>query len=1364
MLDFLKFEVEKQVTKGRILVSPDFKTYPKSSDLMIRGGDFYACWDEENSIWTTSEDRVFEMIDRELRTYISEKENSKDWLGFTPIAITMDSSKNGQVAKWHNYCKYDLRDNYHILDQKLVFLNDKPNKKNYASKTLSYPLEPCSIDNYEHLMSVIYSPEEREKIEWAIGSIVTGDSTKLQKFLVLYGSAGTGKSTVLNIIQKLFDGYWSSFNAKALGNRNDNFSLEPLKNHPLVAIQHDGDLSRIEDNTVLNSLVSHEMMPMNEKKKSIYETRFKCFLFMGTNRPVKITDSKSGILRRLIDVTPSGEKLSIGEYRRCMKGIDFELGGIACHCRDIYLADPNKYDDYIPLGMMEASNDFFNFMLDSYMVFAEQDGVSLKTAWTMYKNYVEEAKVPYPMQQMVFKEELKAYFNEVLKRFVMPDGTRVWNYYSGFKKDKFVQENIPKKKKDADIPVVNSFMDFKEQHSVLDDIYADCPAQYATKNETPSKAWDSVKTRLKDLNTSKLHYVRVPGNHIVIDFDIPDENGNKSFDLNREAASKWPETYAELSKSGQGIHLHYIYTGNVNKLNRIYEDHIEIKVFPEDLKSTLRRKLTKCNNVPIRTIGSGLPLKGEKKNVIDFKGFENEEHLRASIWKNLNKKIVDSTHQSVSLIYKDLEQAYNSGMVYDVTDMRHFVEQFAASSKNQSSNCIKMVKEMHFRSEEKTLPVLMPDERSDEDIDINELLKTFVVFDIEVSPDKWAICWKKYGKNQPVLDVTNPSPDMIDNFVQNALVGFNCRKYDNHILYAGKLGMPPQGIFNKSVEMIQQRKGFYGGAYNISKTDVYDYVTKKQSLKKWEIELKQPHKEWPHKWDEPVSDEDWPEMISYCKNDVLATEAVIDARIGDLVARIMQVAICKKLHGIENVTINDTTNTLSTKIIFGNESHPQNDFNYRDLSKPVPYTQWESYREKFGYDYKFRIFDKDGLPTYEEYTGQELPSGYSILPFFPGYEFKNGKSTYLGEEIGEGGRVYSEPGMYKDVDAEDVTSMHPTSIIQEVLFGPEYTKRFKELYDARIAIKQKDFERASTMLGGVLKPYLNDERASDVAQALKIVINSVYGLTSASFDNPFRDIRNADNIVAKRGALFMTLLKREVQKRGYSVVHIKTDCIKVPNATKEIVDFIRKFGAEYGYSFETEHTFQKYVLVNDAVYIGKDGDEWVAVGAQFQVPYVYKSLFTHESITFDDMCETKQVTTTLYLDMNENLPDVKDLEKQVDKLEKNKKKYNGHLLRVIDDDISKLKEEIKKGHDYHFVGRIGLFCPIKPGCGGGILVREQDDKFNSVTGTKGYRWLESDMVKNLKMENCVDRSYYDNLVNDAIDAIAKYGDYEWFVS
>ena len=231
MLDFLQFDTE--FVKGCIRVSPDFKTYPKSSDLMIRGGDFYAIWDEENGMWSKDEDTAFRLIDKELDNYVNENKSSFEY----PVKILkMKNSKSGMVSKWHKYCKEDLRDNYHVLDQKLVYLNDKPDKKNYASKTLDYPLEPCSIDNYEKLMSVIYAPEEREKIEWAIGSVVTGDSTKNQKFLVLYGSAGTGKSTVLNIIEHLFNGYWCSFNAKALGDRNNQFALEPFKDNPLVAI------------------------------------------------------------------------------------------------------------------------------------------------------------------------------------------------------------------------------------------------------------------------------------------------------------------------------------------------------------------------------------------------------------------------------------------------------------------------------------------------------------------------------------------------------------------------------------------------------------------------------------------------------------------------------------------------------------------------------------------------------------------------------------------------------------------------------------------------------------------------------------------------------------------------------------------------------------------------------------------------------------------------------------------------------------------------------------------------------------------------------------------------------------------------
>ena len=40
---------------------------------------------------------------------------------------------------------------------------------------------------------------------------------------------------------------------------------------------------------------------------------------------------------------------------------------------------------------------------------------------------------------------------------------------------------------------------------------------------------------------------------------------------------------------------------------------------------------------------------------------------------------------------------------------------------------------------------------------------------------------------------------------------------------------------------------------------------------------------------------------------------------------------------------------------------------------------------------------------------------------------------YRGEEVGEGGYVYSEPGMYGNVALLDIASMHPHSAIAEVL-------------------------------------------------------------------------------------------------------------------------------------------------------------------------------------------------------------------------------------------------------------------------------------------------------------------------------------------
>lgn len=1354
MLDFMTIST-RTVKGGGIEIYPKFIIGRKSADLMIRGGDFYAIWVEKRGLWSTDENDVVYLVDQELDRFAEENRHKFD---SNVRVLHMWDADTGIIDKWHRYCQKQTRDSFKMLDEKLIFSNSETNKEDYASKRLDYPLEACPIPAYEKLISTLYSEEERAKIEWAIGAIVSGESKSVQKFMVLYGEAGAGKSTILNVIQQLFEGYYSVFDAKALGSSSNQFALEAFRKNPLVAIQHDGDLSRIEDNTRLNSLVSHERMMVNEKYTKGYENDFKCFLFMGTNRPVKITDAKSGLIRRLIDVTPSGRKLGFREYNQVVKQIKFELGGIAHHCMNVFLDNPNRYDNYIPIAMMGASNDFYNFMLDSYHVFLKEDGTTLKAAWEMYKTYCDEAKVSYPFSQRNFKEELKNYFRDYNERFNLDDGSRVRSYYSGFRTEKFETRKNEKK----EVPKTVHLIQFDSTESIFDKERADCIAQYVKPNGKLDY-WDNVTTKISDLDTSKLHHVRVPENHIVIDFDITDEQGNKCLEKNLEEASKWPPTYAELSKSGQGIHLHYIYTGDPERLSRVYDDKIEIKVFTG--KSSLRRKLTKCNSLPIASISSGLPLKGEK--MVNFEGLKNEKALRTSIMRNLNKEYHSSTRCSIDFIYKILEDAYEGGMHYDVTDMKNDIYAFAANATNQSEYCIKKVSEMHFKSEEPSLPDIS---------DTDEL----VFYDVEVFPNLLLVNWKIRGEGNPVVRMINPTADEISELVRFNLVGFNCRRYDNHILYGRLIGYDNEKIYRLSQKLVSKDKdvsqaAMFGEAYNISYTDVYDFSKDKKSLKQWEIDLGIHHQELGLPWDKPVAEELWSKVAEYCDNDVIATEAVFDELEGDWLAR-------QILADVSGKTVNDTTNTHTKRIIFGNNYKPQDQFNYRNLAEPFHNMSEEMF-----------LFLQNATP---DMVGRTHGEAGSLLPYFPGYKYEYGKSIYRGEEVGEGGYVYAEPGMYSNVALLDVASMHPSSTVAECLFGVKYTQRFKEILDARIAIKHKDFDKARQMLGGTLAKYLTDEStAGDLAQALKIAINSVYGLTAASFANECRDPRNKDNIVAKRGALFMVDLKHAVQERGFTVVHIKTDSIKIADATPEIIEFVMNFGKTYGYTFEHEATYDRICLVNDAVYIAKyanadqcmklygyvpgdnkkKSEQWTPTGAQFAVPYVFKTLFSKEPIVFEDMCETKSVNTALYLDMNESLPDVNEWEallnirKKMSGNTKTTKKEQSIFELFVDVTDEELRKSIAEGHDYHFVGKVGQFCPIEPGRGGGILCREAIDKYGdtvypSATGAKGYRWMESEMVRELGKEADIDKSYYQKLVDDAVSTISQYGDFEWFVS
>ena len=1243
-MDFYEIK-ERALKSGTTEVRPAWRVH-RFKDLMIRGKSFYAVYNPETHFWSTDEYDLTRIVDADVARRFQEASERVDGSVWARYLGDYDSKTYADYKAWMS----KLPDVYHPLDGGILYADQTPRREDYATRTLTYSLSDDPCPAYEELMSTLYDPDEREKLEWGIGSVFTGDSKWIQKFFVLYGSAGSGKSTFLNLLSRLLDDHICHFDAAALGLVNDQFALEPFKTNPRVAIQHDGNLSRISDNSRLNSLISHERMVMNEKGKSLYEFKSEAMLFIGTNLPVRITDSKSGLTRRLIDVEPSGRKLDIHRYNDIMSRIEDERGSIVGHCIEVYEAKGSSYyDDYKPIGMMSKTNPIFNF-LDFYRdELKDEEGLPLRRIYDMYKEYSQTYSDGnmYPMYK--FKDEIRDYFEEFHDR-LMIDGTYRRKVYKGLRESKFSQGEK------SESPILD-WTDMSKRDSYLDELYKDQPAQYANENGLPSYRWDDVTTTLKDLDTWKEHYVLVPERDIVIDIDL-DKDRTRCL----EEARKWVPSYAELSRSGGGVHIHYRYPGDPSELSRMVAPGVECKVYTG--KSALRRRLTECtDHQGLTEVEVGyLPVK--EQPVIKQEVMQNEKSIRKLISRNLRKEIHPGTKPSIDFIKKILDDAYESGMPYDVSDIRQKVLTFAMKSTHQADYCIKLVQEMHFSSEQ------------DHEEDFEEPTDdTPIIFDVEVFPNLFLVNWKVRGSDE-IQRMINPTPNEISDLAEKRLVGFNNRRYDNHILYGRILGYSNEQLYHLSRKIITNliREGFKE-AYNLSYTDIYDFAAKKQSLKRWEIELGIHHKELGLPWDEPVPEDRWEEVAAYCDNDVIATEKVWDHLEADWEAR-------QILASIAGLPVNSSTNNLTTRIIFQGQRNTQQYLRYTDLSE-----------------------------------------------MFPGYKYEYGKSTYRGEEVGEGGYVYAEPGYHENVALLDIASMHPTSIENLQLFGP-YTKRYSELKRARILIKHKELDEAREILNGALAPYLDDESNLDaLAYALKIALNSTYGLTAAKFDNPLRDPRNVDNIVAKRGALFMVDLKHFVQEKGYTVAHIKTDSIKIPNADDRIISEVFKFGRRYGYVFEHEATYDRMLLANDAVYIAHDKDGWHATGKQFQEPLVFKTIFSGDPLDLEDVAQTRSVTTRMFLEFGED--------------------------------------------DRKFVGRVGSFLPVVPGTpGAGRLVREnhRTDKegnelisYGDVSGCKGYLWLDYEDVQG-DWRDVYDDRYGRQLVDAALDQIRKWTDVDAFLT
>lgn len=1352
MYDFLRVSKRWDNKLQRNVYTPSFViNKPAVKDLLVRGQKFYAIFNPDTGLWETDDSKAVTMIDEQVEKYVRETESAAylEDPDHAPIIRRISDTSSGLIKVWHAFCEKDYRPEWNEkfkLNQKIMFSNTEPKRSDYATFKLDYPIVEQDTPYYDKLCDRLYLPSEREKWEWYLGCLIAGDQKKIQKMLVFYGEPGTGKSTIIGkvLVYLLTNGeysYATKFEANGLCGR-DAFGTSFLAEDGVFVFDDDAEMNMITVKSTLNKIVSHEPIKVNGKFERQFNTVPNCLLVVGSNEPVQMSPN-SGMNRRLIDVRPTGNKLSADEYDECIEHLQFEKSGIAARCLAVYRKHgKNYYDHYIAEDMLNRTSPFQNFVQENYLQL--KDGISLAKAYDMYCAYAEASRFKNILVRYKFRDTLKLYFKEYND-----------TYFSGFKPERIGIKSVETEKKEEKKSDLPDWLQLKEQPSIFDKLYSQYQAQYEQDDPAhPLKySWAKCLTKLKDLDTKKIHYVKVPLELIVIDLDIRGENDEKCLAKNLEAAKKFPPTYAETSKSGNGIHLHYLYTGgNPEELSRIYGDNVEIKVFNGG--SSLRRKLYLCNDLPVASISSGLPLKSEgakQSDMVDWEGFNNEKQLRSFVINCLQKKHHGHTKPEVDFLVSELDKQYRSGKTYDIRDLKNDIFSFCVNSSNNAQYCMEQFGQMHFYSKDiedkeneeteeyKTAPIIMLDTEIapsyEQAIADGYDLPNDIPKDTEAL---FLIEYKMLGDDATIIKLWNPEPSEVEKLFHYRIVAHKGRDYDGHMLYAASQGYKPYELYELNCKLTSKnneisRSAKFMQGYKVCYADTLEYPVVKQGLKKWEIQLGIRHLEWPYPWYYPVPKNRWNEFAEYCENDVRSLEAVFNKTHDDFVAKEM-------LADLAGGTVIDKTNKLATKFVKGDADHLEliyTDFTtgkqYGDgVPFELPILSMEEY-EKIGDDWTgVKPVNKNHFPGYHAvwvYEGDKR--GWVVHNFFRGID------------VGRGGYVYANPGMYGRAVTRDSASHHPSSIEQLNLFGKQ-TIRYSQLKQARYAIKHHDFDKVKKMFDGKLAKYLNDPSSADaLSTALKLVLNAFYGMTSSQHDYfEAKDPRNVNNIVALRGAIVLKIIQDEVEKRGFKVIHIKTDSIKIADPTDEILKLVDDIGKYYGYTFETEHTWEKICLKDDAQFIGRhDADDplylsnpaksekkfpnrWDATGKYFQIPYVFKSLFTHQPIDFYDMAETINVTA-------------------------------GTLHLVFDPGTD---HEVDR-----FVGRIGQFTPMKPNTGGGVLYRVNDGKRYAASGTKDCEWMETETVKAMHKENDILREYYQKKCDDAIKILKSFGDYEQFV-
>lgn len=492
-----------------------------------------------------------------------------------------------------------------------------------------------------------------------------------------------------------------------------------------------------------------------------------------------------------------------------------------------------------------------------------------------------------------------------------------------------------------------------------------------------------------------------------------------------------------------------------------------------------------------------------------------------------------------------------------------------------------------------------------------------LAYDIEVFPNYFLALFWDGGKTWHKFTYKDIS-ELIEFISDKKLIlgGFNNFSYDDTVLkwLVKNPDATTRDIFKLSMRIIKEGRNDkelfkiqYGTSPWAHSLDVFQFFNKKGSLKEWECKEQLPRVvESPCDFEKDLPSEEIPNIVDYCRNDVMATFHLLkknwhlvqirsDLRdFYDLADRVFVVGEAGIAQQVFMSLHEKRTGEWITKTR-DNAAH-----NSDNKAREWEMTDIISDRVVFE-TLPFRSFLREMLTT--SIRGDSRGAKWFLDDMYKKQQ-KIGTRHY---KIGVGGlHTVDKPGVFTSdaitaiVDL-DVASYYPSIIIEENLYpkqlGQDFVEDMRRLRDERL--RAKNGEKEAKKKGDKVA----EAKHKKVNAALKIVINSTFGKLNDAY-SPLRSIPDALRVTIN-GQLMLLMLIEQLELAGAEILSANTDGVTIRwNRTeldKRLLSVMKGWEKKTGHELERAD-FKKYCRRDVNAYLALKQDDSVKRKGAF-TPY-----------------------------------------------------------------------------------------------------------------------------------------------------------------